>query len=146
MSARMTEITSRQRAPSITRTIGLWVARLFVVLWLMSVGTALVTAQEAPPPSVDQIDQPTETPSSESAEQEKKRRVTLAGILIVSLVSVVGLLLILVVIWWAQRLRRINDTTLPKQHPGDPLWYLRKGSADDSSTDKTDKGDETTHG
>ena len=113
---------------------------------------SLCMAQDTPakerPPSADEIAQPIVDQSLIAAEHEKKRQVTLAGFLIVSLVSVLGVLLVLLAIWWAQRLRRINDTQLPKQHPGDPLWYLRKGNADSSSSPTTDteKSDETTHG
>ena len=152
MPSCMTTTTSRQPAPSITRTIGLWASRLLVAGWLIGGGASLSLAQDTPatelPQAADEVAQPIADQPLITAEQEKKRQVTLAGFLIVSLVSVLGVLLVLLAIWWAQRLRRINDTQLPKQHLGDPLWYLRKGSAETSSTPTTDteKSDETTHG
>ena len=71
---------------------------------------------------------------ADSTIMNKQRQSALAGLLIVGLVSFVGMLLVLVVVFWARRLRRLNDAPLPKQHPGDPLWYLRKGT-NTSATD-----------
>lgn len=71
---------------------------------------------------------------AESTTINKQRQSALAGLLIVGLVSFVGMALVLVVVFWARRLRRLNDAPLPKQHPGDPLWYLRKGT-NTSATD-----------
>ncbi len=148
----MTPTASPQRSPSIARAIGSWAAQVFIVGWLIVGGAAICIAQDAPAtapqPSAEEVAPVVDAEPLKAAQQAKKRQVTLAGFLIVSLVSVVGLLLVLLAIWWARRLRRINDTELPKQHPGDPLWYLRKGLEDGDSTSKTDteKSDETTHG
>lgn len=74
--------------------------------------------------------QPTTT---EEAAQEKERaqQAAIAGLMVLGLVAVVLVLFLLLTIWWAHRLRRNIEKPLPKQHPGDPLWYLRKGTGDE---------------
>jgi lipopolysaccharide export LptBFGC system permease protein LptF len=57
---------------------------------------------------------------------EQKRQTAVAALLILSLVCVVFLFLILFVVMWSKRMRRLVNQPLPDQHPGDPLWYLRK--------------------
>jgi|GEM_PF-1701287 hypothetical protein len=57
---------------------------------------------------------------------EQKRQMAVAALLILCLVCVVFLFLILSVVMWSKRMRRLVNQPLPDQHPGDPLWYLRK--------------------
>ena len=61
--------------------------------------------------------------------KEEQRQAAVAGLLVLSLVCLVFLFLILFVVMWARRMRRLVNQPLPDQHPGDPLWYLRKPSA-----------------
>jgi cobalamin biosynthesis Mg chelatase CobN len=69
----------------------------------------------------------------QEAENEKLRKSALAGLLILSLICIVFLVLIILVALWARRIRMLTRQPLPEQHPGDPLWYLRKGKGSDSS-------------
>lgn len=69
----------------------------------------------------------------QEAENEKLRKSALAGLLILSLICIVFLMLIILVALWARRIRMLTRQPLPEQHPGDPLWYLRKGKGSDSS-------------
>ncbi len=70
------------------------------------------------------------------AEQEKRkvnlRKSALAGLLVLSLICIVFLILIILVALWARRIRMLTHQPLPEVHPGDPLWYLRKGKGSDS--------------
>jgi hypothetical protein len=61
------------------------------------------------------------------------RKSAMAGLLVLSLICIVFLVLIVVVALWARRIRMLTRQPLPEQHPGDPLWYLRKGKGSDSS-------------
>lgn len=63
-------------------------------------------------------------------EKERARQAAIAGLMVLGLVAVVLVLLMVMAMWWAHRLRRQIERPLPKQHPGDPLWYLRKGSSE----------------
>jgi hypothetical protein len=69
----------------------------------------------------------------QEAEEEKLRKSALAGLLVLSLICIVFLVLIILVALWARRIRMLTRQPLPEQHPGDPLWYLRKGKGSDSS-------------
>lgn len=68
--------------------------------------------------------------SDDAEEKERARQAAIAGLMVLGLVAVVLVLLMVIAMWWAHRLRRQIQRPLPKQHPGDPLWYLRKGSSD----------------
>lgn len=68
----------------------------------------------------------------EENEKEKLRKSALAGLLVLSLICIVFLVLIILVALWARRIRRLTRQPVPEQHPGDPLWYLRKGKGSDS--------------
>jgi hypothetical protein len=57
---------------------------------------------------------------------ELRRQSALAGLLVLALLCVVFLTLMICVVVWARRMRRLTGQPLPDQHPGDPLWYLRK--------------------
>lgn len=57
---------------------------------------------------------------------EEKRQLAVSALLVLALVCIVFLFLILFVVMWARRMRRLVKQPLPDQHPGDPLWYLRK--------------------
>ena len=65
-------------------------------------------------------------------EKEQLRKSALAGLLVLSLICVVFLVLIILVALWARRIRMLTRQPLPEQHPGDPLWYLRKGKTPNS--------------
>ena len=69
----------------------------------------------------------------QEAEKEKLRKSALAGLLVLSLICIVFLVLIILVALWARRIRILTRQPVPEQHPGDPLWYLRKGRGSDSS-------------
>ena len=65
--------------------------------------------------------------------RESARKSAMAGLLVLSLICIVFLVLIILVALWARRIRMLTREPLPEQHPGDPLWYLRKGKGSDSS-------------
>ena len=65
-------------------------------------------------------------------EKEKLRKSALAGLLVLSLICIVFLVLIILVALWARRIRMLTRQPLPEMHPGDPLWYLRKGKGSDT--------------
>jgi len=67
------------------------------------------------------------------AEKAKLRSSAMAGLLVLSLICIVFLVLIVLVALWARRIRLMTQQPLPEQHPGDPLWYLRKGNQSDST-------------
>ncbi len=69
----------------------------------------------------------------DAQEKDRQKQVAIAGLMLLGVVALVLVILIAMAMWWAHRFRRQVGRPLPKQHPGDPLWYLRKGSADDSS-------------
>lgn len=64
--------------------------------------------------------------------KENLRKSALAGLLVLSLICIVFLILIILVALWARRIRMLTRQPLPEMHPGDPLWYLRKGKGSDS--------------
>lgn len=74
-----------------------------------------------------------ESPSPD--QRELRRQSALAGLLVLGLVCIVFLTLIVGVVLWARRMRRLTGQPLPEQHPGDPLWYLRKRTTDSDRSD-----------
>lgn len=74
------------------------------------------------------------------------RKSAMAGLLVLSLICIVFLVLIVVVALWARRIRMLTRQPLPEQHPGDPLWYLRKGKGSDSSDVAKLADGESSHG
>jgi cobalamin biosynthesis Mg chelatase CobN len=68
---------------------------------------------------------------------ELRQQSALAGLLVLALLCVVFVTLMICVVLWARRMRRLTNQPLPDQHPGDPLWYLRKpvAKADDGGSD-----------
>jgi cobalamin biosynthesis Mg chelatase CobN len=76
-------------------------------------------------------DRPESTGIQEN-EKEQLRKSALAGLLVLSLICVVFLILIILVALWARRIRMLTRQPLPKQHPGDPLGYLRKRNKADT--------------
>ncbi len=70
--------------------------------------------------------EPVVAPAQVIDPDEQKRQTAVAALLILSLVCVVFLFLILFVVMWSKRMRRLVNQPLPDQHPGDPLWYIRK--------------------
>lgn len=66
------------------------------------------------------------------AEKAKLRSSVMAGLLVLSLICIVFLVLVILVALWARRIRLMTQQPLPEMHPGDPLWYLRKGKPSDS--------------
>lgn len=82
----------------------------------------------------------------EENDEEKLMKSALAGLLVLSLICIVFLVLIILVAMWARRIRMLTRQPVPEQHPGDPLWYLRKGKGSDSPdiAELTDSG--SSHG
>lgn len=82
----------------------------------------------------------------QESEKENLRKSALAGLLVLSLICIVFLVLIILVALWARRIRMLTRQPLPELHPGDPLWYLRKGKGSDSTdiAELTDGG--SSHG
>ncbi|MBI1315176.1 hypothetical protein GC176_28125 [bacterium] len=74
------------------------------------------------------------TPSDAKKKSELRRQSALAGLLVLALLCFVFLTLMICVVLWARRIRRFTNQPLPRQHPGDPLWYLRK-SPEESPVD-----------
>lgn len=92
------------------------------------------TADEASPDaeSEEAIAARRQEVTDEEKKKEKLRKSALAGLLVLSLICIVFLVLIILVALWARRIRMLTREPLPEQHPGDPLWYLRKGKGSDS--------------
>lgn len=68
------------------------------------------------------------SPADEKEEARRAARATaIGGLVLLGLICFVFLVLIVLVRLWARRLRMLASQPLPDQHPGDPLWYLRKG-------------------
>jgi len=82
-----------------------------------------------------------DTSIDDPARDEQRRQSALAGMMILALVCVVFLTLIMLVIVWSRRIRRLVKTPLPGQHPGDPLWYLRRSPPDPASTGDQQRDD-----
>lgn len=97
-----------------------------ILIGLVSDNVAI--AQDEPAVAESESSTPVDAaPDDETKEQG--RQAAVAGLLLLSLVCVVFLFLILFVVMWARRMRRLVNQPLPDQHPGDPLWYLRKPDA-----------------
>jgi hypothetical protein len=96
--------------------------------------------------STEVADAPRRMIDEQEAEKEKLRKSAMAGLLVLSLICIVFLVLIILVALWARRIRMLTRQPLPELHPGDPLWYLRKGKSSDSSdtAELTDSG--SSHG
>ena len=75
-------------------------------------------------------------PDQAADPNEQKRQAAVAALLVLCLVCVVFLFLILFVVMWSKRMRRLVNQPLHDQHPGDPLWYLRKADSDQVSETK----------
>ncbi len=93
-------------------------------------GAASASAQAATSDSVG-------SPTDVEKQSELRQQSALAGLLVLALLCVVFLTLMICVVLWARRMRRLTNQPLPDQHPGDPLWYLRKpvAKADDGGSD-----------
>ena len=93
-------------------------------------GEASASAQAATSESIG-------TQTVDEKRSEVGKQSALAGLLVLALLCVVFLTLMICVVLWARRMRRLTNQRLPDQHPGDPLWYLRKPVAkvDDGGSD-----------
>jgi len=110
------------------------------VIVVLACGLALVLGSQIAPAQLPKGAPSVERPVAEAAgaamdsgdaqEKERARQAAIAGLMVLGLVAVVLVLLMVIAMWWAHRLRRQIQRPLPRQHPGDPLWYLRKGSSD----------------
>jgi len=80
---------------------------------------------------------PESTPSDPEKQAELRQQSAVAGLLVLALLCVIFLTLMIGVVLWARRMRKLTNRPLPDQHPGDPLWYLRKpvAKADDGGSD-----------
>ena len=99
----------------------------------MAQGTRTVHAAEIDTAQPEEGDLLPAQPTNDAQEKERQKQVAIAGLMLLGVVALVLVILIAMAMWWAQRFRRQVGRPLPKQHPGDPLWYLRKGSIGDSS-------------
>ena len=92
-------------------------------------------SNEADPESTEVADAARRLTDGQETERlrESARKSAIAGLLVLSLICIVFLVLIILVALWARRIRMLTREPLPEQHPGDPLWYLRKGKGSDSS-------------
>ncbi len=79
-----------------------------------------------------------EPESDAEKRDELKQWSALTGLLILALLCIVFLTLMIGVILWARRIRRMTSKSLPEQHPGDPLWYLRKPAAKSGDVERGD--------
>ena len=123
-----------------------------VIVGLVSVALMLgqplsATKAQDQPDAVSNSDTvPAETASDADADpvsdaekrDELKQWSALTGLLILALLCLIFLTLMIGLILWARRIRRMTSRPLPEQHPGDPLWYLRKPAA---KSDDTVSGD-----
>ena len=58
-------------------------------------------------------------------DEEEKRQVATAGVLLVAGILMVGVILIALVMLWGARMRRVVRTRSEPTRPPDPLWYLK---------------------
>lgn len=101
------------------------------VLLLAAVCTLVVSTVPCTQPALAQdtdvaVEPDAAAPAAPADDAEKGRQAAVSALLILGLVCLVFLFLILFVVMWARRMRRMVNQPLPDQHPGDPLWYLRK--------------------
>lgn len=125
----------------------------------------VASATDASPPTVETLEASSRTDSQvtegdrrhppegrpessgiQENEKEQLRKSALAGLLVLSLICIVFLILIILVALWARRIRMLTRQPLPKQHPGDPLGYLRKGNKADVLDVAKLSEDRSTHG
>ncbi len=112
--------------------------------WLVAgMSTSFAQAPNAEPVVIQSTEAPQSAPANDeqAAEKERVRQAAVAGLMVLGLVAVVLVLLLLLASWWAHRLRRQLERPLPKQQPGDPLWYLRKGASGAAESDDDSKSD-----
>ncbi len=102
-------------------------------------GNQLTSAQDVDSRSEPSATETRQEQPDDAANAQKQKQSALAGLLIVGLLAFIGIALLLLVIVWGKRLRRLNNAPLPKQHPGDPLWYLRtNGQTPDNDLERED--------
>ncbi|MHC4879826.1 MAG: hypothetical protein ACYTGL_25520 [Planctomycetota bacterium] len=113
---------------------------LLVPLLVMTTAFAVVVPQVviAQDSAVENKEAVATTSSDDAnAESELKQQSAIAGLLVLALLCVVFLTLIICVVLWARRMRLMTAKPLPDQHPGDPLWYLRKPADDDQNPESS---------
>ena len=91
------------------------------------------SSSDSDPESTEVADAALRMIDEQEADKEKLRKSAMAGLFVLSLICIVFLVLIILVALWARRIRMLTRQPLPEQHPGDQLWYLRKGKGLDSS-------------
>ena len=103
-------------------------------------------ASDSDPEFTEVADAALQVTVEREADKQQLRKSAMAGLLVLSLICIVFLVLIILVALWARRIRLLTRQPLPTQHPGDQLWYLRKGKCLDSSdvAELTDGG--SSHG
>lgn len=126
-----------------------------VVLALMLVLAGWSFAQE-PQRNVDGSPLDTEAADSQSPEpapeaardeeagkrRKRRQQSAVVGMLMLSLLCGVFLFVIFFFVLWARRIRQETLAPLPEQHPGDPLWYLKKPLAESAGDDAQPDGDD----
>lgn len=99
------------------------------------------TAEQPADPSAQSAEVPAESQpgndeplgfANPADEKDAARATAMGGLILLGLICFVFIVLIVLVRLWARRLRTQTSQPLPDQHPGDPLWYLRKGKTSDS--------------
>jgi hypothetical protein len=70
--------------------------------------------------------------ADQAKEKEEARAAAMVGLILLGLICFVFVVLIVLIRLWARRLRMQTSQPLPDLHPGDPLWYLRKGHTADT--------------
>ena len=94
------------------------------------------SSSDSDPESAEITDSALPMADEQDAERERlresARKSAMAGLLVLSLICIVFLILIILVALWARRIRMLTRQPLPEIHPGDPLWYLRKGKGSDT--------------
>ena len=138
----MTDVTQHQLR---RRSNGYVIVGLVVAVLMIGQPLSATRAQDLADAVADSDAASSETASDADAEPESdaekrdelKQWSALTGLLILALLCIVFLTLMIGVILWARRIRRMTGKPLPDQHPGDPLWYLRKPAVntDDGGSD-----------
>lgn len=107
--------------------------KAFAVVFLMTVvlqaqdqeQPQVAPAQATSSPTVD-LENPVETPDSEAATTEEKKRKASIALLAVGGIAIVGVGIIAATMIWARRLRRLARNNGPPQRTtGNDFWFLR---------------------
>jgi hypothetical protein len=102
------------------------------ITWLQTASLAVVLVVASDKATFSQQDESEVWPSGAAApvagrppDEEEKRQVLTAGVLLVAGILMVGVILIALVMVWGARMRRVVRTKSEPIPPPDPLWYLK---------------------